>query len=136
MFFDNLPHDPDRPPLTFKEGVLTLSGNCMPENSEYTLGILFAEIFEYLKFHDCFTILFKFSHITTTPSSMFLSLISRLNELQRTQKKKKIIIYWYSPHVDEDISELGEFYRDQSAIMAKKGKYKPITFKLKFYEYE
>jgi len=136
MFFDTLPHDPERPDLIFKDGVLTLTGNCMPENCDFTLGILFAEIFEYLKFHDALTINFRFANVGTASSKMFLEFFIKLNEVHKTQKQKKIRVYWHSPHVDEDIYELGEFYKEQSDKLAKKGNYKALYFKLKNYQYE
>lgn len=136
MFFDTLAHDPDRPKLEFKEGVLTLTGNCMPEDCDYTLGTLFQEIYGYIKFHDSLTLVFKFSNVGTTSSKMFLEFFLKLNTIQRDEKGKKIRVYWHSPHVDEDIAELGEFYKEQSDNMAKKGNYKALFFKLKFYNYE
>lgn len=135
MFFDTLAHDPDRPPMEFKEGILTLTGNCMPENCDYTLGTLFKEIYDYLKYHDSLTLIFKFSNVNTTSSKLFLELFLKLNSIQKDEKKK-IRVYWHSPHVDEDISELGEFYKEQSDKMAKKNKHKPLYFKLKYYNYE
>ena len=136
MFFDTLPEDPCRPPLQFDKGILRLSGNCMPEDCDFTLGILFNEIYEYLKYNDSFTLVFRFANVGTASSKMFLDFFKKLNAIHAAEKQKKIRIYWYYPHIDEDIEELGIFYKEQSDLMARKGNYKQLYFKLKSYEYD
>lgn len=136
MFFNTLIADPDRPKFDFKEGVLTIFGNCIPENPDFSLGILFNEIFQYIKFHDSFTLIFKFSYVNSRSSKNFLTFFQNLTEIVGKDKKKDIRVIWHSPHVDEDMAELGEFYKEQSDNFAKKNNIKKLNFKLKFYNYE
>lgn len=135
MFFCTLPADPDRPKFDFKEGVLTLHGNCIPENCDFSLGFLFNEIYEYIKFHESFTLVLKFAYVNSKSSKSFLLLFLNLTEIAGKQKKD-IRVIWHSPHIDEDMAELGEFYKEQSEIYSKKNKIKKLNFKLKFYNYE
>jgi hypothetical protein len=136
MFFCTLIADPDRPKFDFKEGILTVYGNCIPENPDYSLGILFHEIYEYIKFHNSFTLILKFSCVSTLSSKSFLSFFTKLTEIVGKETKKDIRVIWHSPHIDEDIAELGEFYKEQSENFSKKNKIKKLNFKLKFYNYE
>ena len=140
MWFNTLPYDPEAPKINFKDGVLTLSGKCIPTDGKATLGIIFTEIEDYLNQGLDFTIIFKFDAVNTTSSSKFIDLFFKMNQIRNLdcekKSKRKINIVWSSPKIDEDMEELGQYYKEYSDGQADKNNFKKIDFKLKLYRYE
>jgi len=135
MFFQNLPYDPEAPKYEYKDGILTLSGNCVPTEPDDSLRAIFVEIYEHVENHDL-TIIFKFFAINSRTIKKFSRLITRLNEVKKNNKDRKLAFYWYYPSIDESIEELGEFYKNYNDSLARDGKYSKIKFKLKSYNYD
>jgi hypothetical protein len=140
MWFNTLPYDPEAPEIDFKNGILKLSGRCIPSDVDITLGIIFDEIFKYLETGSNLVLSFKFDYVNTSSSKKFTDFFTRLNLIRKEDLKKKtkreIEVYWFSPIIDEDMEELGKYYKENSDSLAKKSKYKPIKFNLKIYRYE
>jgi hypothetical protein len=140
MWFQTLQQDADRPLIDFKDGILLLYGKCIPQNANESLDELFDEMLNYLNTGLDLTILFKFDAVNTTSSKKFGELIVELNKIRESDCEKKsnrkINIIWSSPKIDEDMQELGEYYRDCSDGQAQKFGFKKIVFKLKTYNYD
>lgn len=140
MWFNTLPYDPEAPKIDFKDGILTLSGNCIPTDGKATLSVIFDEIEQYLNQGLDLTLIFKFDHVNTSSSHKFIDLFFNINQVRKLdcekKSKRKITIVWCSPRIDEDMEELGQYYKEYSDGQAAKNNFKKIDFKLKIYRYE
>jgi hypothetical protein len=135
-YFISLPYDTEAPKIDYKEGVLKLYGHCIPSEPDSTLSFLFEAILLHIEHYNELTILFKFDSVNTSSSKKFSQLFNKFNAMKSQNKKYKINIIWSYPKIDEDMQELGEFYKLNSDTLAKKGNYPKINFKLKSYNYD
>ena len=137
--FQHISVDSQIPKINAIDGILSLYGNCDPDNADLALNELFDAIYSHLKKSKSLTIDFKLYFMNTGSSKKFANLIEKLNDYRAKDEfinsERKLVIVWRYDKTDEDMKELGEFYKTYSDSLAKKGKYKPINFKFYSYNY-
>jgi len=140
MWWQDIPYDPELPLINFKNGILKLTGNCIPMNPEFTLPPLFNAIYKYLDRGNNITIIFKFDAINSTSSKRFIDFFVRVNEykwkLDKKRNSQKINFIWAYPGDDELMEQLGSYFKSCSDREAQKHNYKRISFNLKVYNYD
>lgn len=140
MWWQDIPYDPELPLIDFKEGILKLTGRCIPMNPEITLPPLFHAIYNYLDKGNPLTIIFKFDAINSTSSKRFIDFFVRVNEYlwksEKKRKNRKFEFFWFYPSDDELMEQLGSYFKECNEREAKIHKYRKINFKLKEYNYD
>jgi hypothetical protein len=102
-----------RPDLNFsaETGVLSISGQSLPENAILLYGPVLEWLEEYAKVpHDKTVLSLKMKYYNTASSKMFFSIIKRLNVIYKGGAD--IEIEWHYQHDDEDMLDAGEYFRD------------------------
>jgi len=139
-WFTQLPYDASAPLISYKDGILKLYDLCIPENPDESLDPLFNEISEFLKTGSNLVIIMEFKAVNSGTSKKFINLFKTLNQFRAAdwlfKSKRNIEILWKSPRPDEDMIELGKYYKRFSDKLAKVGKYRKIDFTIKLYNYD
>lgn len=102
-----------KPDLNFsaETGILSLSGQSLPENATLLYGPVLEWLEEYAKTpHEKTVLSLKMKYYNTASSKMFFSIIKRLNVIYKGGSD--IEIEWYYQHDDEDMLDAGEYFRD------------------------
>lgn len=102
-----------KPDLLFsaESGILTVSGQSLPENATLLYGPVLEWIEEYASNPPEKTVLsLKMKYYNTASSKMFFSIIKRLNNMYKVGAD--VIIEWNYQDDDEDMLDAGEYFRD------------------------
>jgi len=105
--------DKQKPELAFsaETGVLTISGQSLPENATLLYGPVLEWIEDYAKNPATSTVLsLKMKYYNTASSKMFFSIIKRLNNMHKLGSD--VELEWYYQSDDEDMLDAGEYFRD------------------------
>jgi len=149
--FENLPVIVGMPNVEADEinRIVLLSDRCMPLNPHTDMLWLFSAIYKSLGYAYTFEnglvklpgnygtkliIHFKFSLLSTKSSKKLIQLFINLNFIKLANPDLDIRIIWFYPEIDEDLMEIGEYYKTNSDSQIKDKKNK-IHFKLKSYVY-
>jgi hypothetical protein len=112
MFFQTLPHDPERPTIKYMDGILEISGKCIPTDALVTFTPLICEFEFYASLKQDLTVLFKLDYMNTSSNRYWIRIIEILNEMFLNKCKVKAI--WYYQEIDERIEEQGDDLRNKA----------------------
>ena len=140
MWWQDIPYDPELPLINFNNGILRLTGRCIPMNPDMTLPPLFNAIYKYLDKGDSMTIIFKFDAINSTSSKKFINFFIRVNEYmwqkEKIRRSRKLAFIWAYPSDDELMEQLGSYFKQCNDREAKLHNHKRLSFSFKKYNYD
>jgi hypothetical protein len=112
MFFVNMPYDPERPKIKYMDGILEISGKCIPTDALMTFTPLISELEYYASLKQDLTLIFKLDYMNTMSIRYWFQVIEILNKMYENKCKVKAI--WYYQEFDERIEEQGEDLKNKA----------------------
>jgi hypothetical protein len=106
MFFVNMPYDPERPTIKYMDGILEISGKCIPTDALMVFSPLISEFEFYASLKQDITVIFKIDYMNTSSYRYWIQIIEIMNCMYLNKCNVKAI--WYYQAIDERIEEQGE----------------------------